>query len=498
MKKIQSDDRETKATTVKASQSAQTQLYNQLLPLKTTILTLLHSLFALLLGLTAHLSTSEAEDTDNEFAQRSRSRSSSSSTSSRSSSGHKSRKEYYSSESESESSPLADSFVQNKENRRIHVNSNIMAKSTGKKSTKKAGSRTSQRVQNQQDKEADEEAKRVERMEAELEQLRKDKSKLQNQLVLASSVEKFEKSGGVDSWTDEQKAWFKQLQGAVKKYAYNGVKFINSEQKLVQVTGKIFDKWNLKEYVGLVGNEREEAKNAWVAKNSDLVRMAFNETRNYAQARLRDFVVEQIKANRLVPTYEDVLACAKRDPAYMTDPAKQEIFDMYVDILLFHLLGKESWDTFVRHYHCPSNLIDPKDVTQGQYVRVSSEAMVVAFFKNCFKKWEYVAKCHKEDKVVDRKNKDFKVDYIESKKGQQKWGGWNDKGRKYHSDIALEINNARAQDHVKEMEQACLACLRVKHGIEERDAKKKSGKKRKRGEEEKKEEIEIDDTFDSI
>ena len=62
---------------------------------------------------------------------------------------------------------------------------------------------------------------------------RKDKSKLQNQLVLASSVEKFEKSGGVDSWTDEQKAWFKQLQGAVKKYAYNGVKLINSQQAQV-------------------------------------------------------------------------------------------------------------------------------------------------------------------------------------------------------------------------------------------------------------------------
>ena len=385
--------------------------------------------------------------------------------------------------------------MQNKENRRVLVNSNIMGKSTSGKGKK---TRTSARVQNKKDKDSDQESKNVLEMQAEIARLKRDKSNLQNRLEMAAHVEIIDKAGSVDDWTDEQKAWYKQVHGAVKKCGWNSVKFINSEQKLVQVTGKIFDKWNLKEYVGLVGNEREEAKNAWVAKNSDLVRMAFNETRNYAQARLRDFVVEQIKANRLVPTYEDVLACAKRDPAYMTDPAKQEIFNMYVDILLFHLLGKESWDTFVRHYHCPSDLIDPKDVTQGQYVRVSSEAMVVAFFKNCFKKWEYVAKCHKEDKVVDRKNTDFKVDYIESKKGQQKWGGWNDKGRKYHSDIALEINNARAQDHVKEMEQACLARLRVKHGIEERDAKKKSGKKRKQGEEEKKEEIEIDDTFDSI
>ena len=496
MKKIQIDDCETKPTTVKASQSAQTELYNQLLPLKTTILTLLHSLFALLLGLTAHLSTSETEDTDNEFAQRSRSRSSSSSTSSRSSTGHKSRKEYYSSESESESSPLADSFVQNKENRRIHVNSNIMAKSTGKKSTKKAGSRTSQRVQNQQDKEADEEAKRVERMEAELEQLRKDKSKLQNQLVLASSVEKFEKSGGVDSWTDEQKAWYKQLQGAVKKYAYNSVKFINSEQKLVHVTGKIFDKWNLKEHEGLVGNDREEARNAWIAQNSDLVRMAFNDIRNYSQAQLRDFIVELIKSNRPVPTVEDVLACAKRDVAYMTDPEKQKIFDLYVDVLLFKLLGKECWDTVVRHYHCPTDQIDPKDVTKGEYIRVSSEAMVVAIFKNCLDKWKYIADCHKKNTKVDRKNNKFKVDFIESKKGQQKWGGWNEEGRKYHADIAVEINQARAQEHVKEMEKACLQRLRAEHGIENCDAKKKSKKRKRQEEEEKK--VEIDDTFDMI
>ena len=78
----------------------------------------------------------------------------------------------------------------------------------------------------------------------------------------------------------------------------------------------------------------------------------------------------------------------------------------------------------------------------------------------------------------------------------QRWGGWNDEGRQFHADIAVEINKARAQEHVKEMEKACLERLRAKHGIVEKEAKKKKGKKRKRDEEEEK--VEIDDTFDTI
>ena len=391
---------------------------------------------------------------------------------------------------------MADSFLHNKENRRIHVNSNIMGKSTSGKSTKKAGSRASQRVLNRKDEEAEREAERVKAMEAKIAELKKDKSKLQTQLVLASTVEKFEKGGNVDNWTDEQKAWYKQIQGAVKKYAWNGVKFINSEQKLVYVTGKIFDKWNLKEHEGLVGKEREDARNAWIAQNSDLVRMAFNDNRNYSQAQLRDYIVELIKSDSFVPSYADVLACAKRDKTYMTDPEKQKIFDLCVDVLLFKVLGKDCWDTAVRHYNCPTDQIDPKDVTSGEFVRVSSEAMVVAIFKNCEKKWEYIAECHQKNKKVDRKHKNFKVSYIESKKGVQRWGGWNEVGRKFHADIAVEINAARAQEHVKEMEKACLERLRAKHGIVEKEAKKKRGKKRKAEEEEKK--VEIDDTFDTI
>ena len=277
-----------------------------------------------------------------------------------------------------------------------------MGKSTSGTSTKKGGSRASQRVLNRKDDEAEREAERVKAMEAEIAELKKDKSKLQTQLVLASTVEKFEKSGNIENWTDEQKAWYKQIQGAVKKYAWNGVKFINSEQKLVYVTGKIFDKWNLKEYEGLVGKEREQARSAWIAQNSDLVRIAFNENRNYCQSQLRDFIVERSKTDQYVPTYEDVVACAKRDPTYMTDPKKQEIFDLYVDVLLFKALGKECWDTAVRHYNCPTDQIDPKDVTTGEYIRVSSEAMVVAIFKNCEKKWKYIVECHQKNKKVDR------------------------------------------------------------------------------------------------
>ena len=63
--------------------------------------------------------------------------------------------------------------------------------------------------------------------------------------------------------------------------------------------------------------------------------MAFNDARKHSESQLWcAFVVDTLEAKGFDPTFEDVLACAKRDPSYMNNPAKQKTFDLHVDVLL--------------------------------------------------------------------------------------------------------------------------------------------------------------------
>ncbi len=142
--------------------------------------------------------------------------------------------------------------------------------------------------------------------------------------------------------TPEEKNWYNSIATANKKFNWGKVKFCNSDSKLIALTGNIFDKWNLKEFEGLGEKERqEEAKVSWVTRNKDLVRNAMNDARNYAQSRVRDWVVDRWIAGQLVPTPEQVMGCAMRKEEYHTDPQKHQIFNLYHDELLFKVLGKK-------------------------------------------------------------------------------------------------------------------------------------------------------------
>ena len=75
---------------------------------------------------------------------------------------------------------------------------------------------------------------------------------------------------------DEEKRWFASVYSANKKFNWGKVKFCNTETKLTKLTANIFDKWNLKEHRGLVGEARDAAKSQWVIENKEYVRMAMN------------------------------------------------------------------------------------------------------------------------------------------------------------------------------------------------------------------------------
>lgn len=294
------------------------------------------------------------------------------------------------------------------------------------------------------------------------------------------------------SMTDEEKVWFSHVSTANKKYNWGKVKFCNSDTKLIALTGNIFDKWNLKDFQGLGEQELQDAKVRWVTQNKDLVRISMNEVRNYAQSRIRDWVVERLVAKKPVPMPVQVMECAMRKIEYHTDPEKQKIFDLYHDELLFKVLGREHWDWWVRHYNPISGLKDDG----SNLVEYGSEAFLVALFENCWEKWQTIA-LNKAAGKVDKKRKDdvYKTPFIDKDAGVAKWGGWNKKGRDRVKDISKLVKDARAQDHVQQLEDACLQRLRIKHDIVARDAKKGAKKKRKRPVAM---EVESDDEFDCL
>ena len=62
--------------------------------------------------------------------------------------------------------------------------------------------------------------------------------------------------------------------------------------------------------------------------------------------------------------------------------------------------------------------------------------------------------------------------------GPAKWGGWNKHGRDFCADLRKEVLEAREQEHVQEMEDACLDQIHKQHDVEAHD--KKSGAARER------------------
>lgn len=298
--------------------------------------------------------------------------------------------------------------------------------------------------------------------------------------------------------TQEEKFWSRAISDANKKYNWHKVKFCNSDDKLIALTANIFDKWNLKDFKSLKGQEREDAKAQWVAENQESVRVAMNSVRNYAQAQVRDWVVDRLMKGQMVPTPDQMRLCALRDSSISSDEELQEIFRMYHQDLLGKVLGKEHWDSWIRNYNTISSAKEPGTPTEANELCVvpNSEAFLVILFDNCWVKWQMVAELKKAGKQdPKRKDQRWKTKYIDANAGVAKWGGWNKAGRKAVKDLAKLIDAARKEDHVAQLENECLQRVQANLGITVDDGE--AGKK-KRKRKEALAEVESDDEFDRL
>ena len=394
--------------------------------------------------------------------------------------------EHSGSDSDSSRSPLPESFHRGKENQRINSNSGIMVQTRGNSGSDGKGHSGDKEKKGLNSKKLQ---KKLQDQEAENERLR-------NQLLVAQAQnsQPIRASRGVHKLTAEEKKWKSDVAQATKRFVWGSVKFVKDDANLLRATSHIFDQWKLKEYQGLEGKEFVEAKKNWLLQNKELVRTAMNDQRNYAQSQLRTFITARMMFDQRVPTPQQVLDCATREPYLHEEEDKHWIMEMYHDDLLFKVVGKEHWDSWVRHYACISTA-KPTDPEGKLFIQVTTEAFLVACYQNCYDKWLYIVEEKKQNREADRKDPRFNTPFIDSDAGQAKYGGWNQAGKSYFKELCKKIKEARERDHVQEMEKACLQRVRINNKIEERDQKRAARSKRKRRVEV---EEESEDEFDML
>ena len=260
--------------------------------------------------------------------------------------------------------------------------------------------------------------------------------------------------------TKEQKIWFQQIKDQVRRQIWGGTKFCFKEAKLANITGSIFDNWNLKDYRGLPKIELKQVKEQWVAINQDWVRVVLNDLRNYAQSQLRHLVVDEQMMKDVTPiTPEEIYKIAVRDKKFWEDPGDADKIDLCHNVLLFKILGKDLWDDHMRR-HCAMSAPHPL-IPNKTAVTPNSEAFLVALCENCYEKWQCIAEEKKSGMSAEEKKKRkdprHQTKFIDLKVGVSKWGGWNQAGYDRCCELAADIITGRKQKWVKKAEEAVVA-----------------------------------------
>jgi hypothetical protein len=299
------------------------------------------------------------------------------------------------------------------------------------------------------------------------------------------------KSKHVDQMTKEEKHYRSLIHDETKDFLWPFSKFINSKKKLIKAAFKVMDRMKPTTFQDLVGQELDEAKADWVANNADHVRTGFNEVRNYSQSNVRSEIVGRRISGKWVPTMEQILDCATREE-YLGDTEEgKKLFAYYWDVLLMKVAGKKHWDKPIRYHNTISGAVHADRVEHKECITTATEAFLYLLFENCEQKWIHLAKESRKGNKYNPKDIENDVPFIDKNAGQQEWGGWGLFGRDRYKELKAKLDDARARDHVKKLEEDTLKALRIEHNIDVEDGRKSKGKKRKMQEEE-----EDDDEFD--
>ena len=314
--------------------------------------------------------------------------------------------------------------------------------------------------------------------QAEILKLKQQAQALKEKLNQQSINDKVARKGGRKirrkEMSREEKQWLNRIYKAVKEYGWNISKFINNDSKLDDATKIIMQGMGYEElFPDLKGDKLKKQKKYWVAMNRDLVRTGFNEARNAAMSNLRNEYVKRMEDGLKVPTPDQLLDCATREPTLMDTEEGCALFDEYVDVWLAKAGLLEHWDKQWRHHLTISEATHEED-RKGECgdkhpcITAGTEAfLVVAIENGVSSRFAYIVKVHKsKDMTYDSKHPEASCPFVNSKGGVLKWGGWNDLGQERFKEIRQKVKDGRARDHVAKMEADSLKRIRIKHGID--------------------------------
>ena len=115
---------------------------------------------------------------------------------------------------------------------------------------------------------------------------------------------------------EQEKRWFNQISISVKTVVWRAGKFCNNDVKLDNMTRVVMIHMQPDKLRGLKGKHLASAERKWIAENRDLVRVAFNDCRNYTSNNLRDEALKRGMANKPIPTTDQMLQCITRDHSW--------------------------------------------------------------------------------------------------------------------------------------------------------------------------------------
>jgi hypothetical protein len=401
-----------------------------------------------------------------------------------------------------------------KQQRRLNNSQDAMAK-TRRNSTTSASATTGDKsktnkssASKQQEKDLLDQLQALEKEKEE--QAKKSEAKDAQLAALEAKFEAFKKKRKRNELPDgdipvvaKNDAITKLVVDGVTRHLWRDCKFIGTPKQItsaLKVILKNSTEW--KKFEKLDKKEREAKIQGYANTYGSKITHTLNEKRSSVQTGIRSLYMERVKKGDKVPTAEQFLQIVlregleqikvpvlseedKKDKAKVAELAaikkknaqikdNQNWFAWYHDKILAKVGGRPFWPESVRHYQTISGATFPDDDSK-LYITPSTEAFAVLCFENNKTKWPYEAK-----KGDDPKNEAMETQYTCSKSGQNKFGGWNNAGRKRLVELVDKIKAARADPKSEKAELMVLDHLQTEHKIAEKEAKKKAKKKAKR------------------
>ena len=136
-------------------------------------------------------------------------------------------------------------------------------------------------------------------------------------------------------------------------------------------------------------------------------------------------------------------------------PLMRDFFKWYWNFLLPAVASKVRWGSNYRKHLTISEGVFKAAGTK-KLITDSDEAFVVIVYENCENRFPYTAECKKDGKKVNEKDEKYQTRWCDDGAGLQKFGGWNNKGRKRYVKLVQAIWYTKQKATVKTLEQGIL------------------------------------------